>query len=75
METRFVLDHIDYVHPDLDYRTPGGFSVYVRPMIQIYDQDMRLCPMIVINNKPKAGLMDSEIDEDFLDSYWRSHDI
>ena len=65
MQTYFTVDDITYVHPDV-----GSYSVYVRPMIQIYDQDMRLCPMMVRDNKPKGGLMDSEIDEEFLSWYW-----
>lgn len=68
MTTAFVVDDIEYVHP---YHTA---SVYVRFMVQIYDGDQRLCPMVVMNNRPKKGLMDSDIDEDYVAGYWSRSD-
>lgn len=64
MNVAFTVDDIEYIHP---YLTS---SVYVRFMVQIYDGDQRLCPMIVMNNRPKKGLMDSDIDENYVDEYW-----
>lgn len=70
MQTYFVVDDIEYIHPDTSL---GRFSVYVRPMIQILNGDQRLCPMTVVNNRPKDGLMDSEIDENFVSYYWSNN--
>lgn len=67
MLTRFIVDDIEYIHPDC---IGGGYSVYVRPIVQIYNGDQRLAPMHVNGNSPKKGLMDSEVDEDYLKEYW-----
>ena len=60
----FEVDGIHYEHPFYNA------SVYVRPMFQLFEVDARLAPMHVSNNRPKAGLMDSEIDEEWLKEYW-----
>lgn len=60
----FEVDGIEYSHP---YYTA---SVCARQIIQILDGDARLCPMVIKNNKPKAGLMDSEVDEEWVEKYW-----
>lgn len=67
METLFVIDGIKYVHPHALLREP---SVFVRSMISILNGEQRLCPMFVDGNTPKQGLMDSEIDEEFVNNYW-----
>lgn len=67
MITQFVVDGIEYNRPN----TNGApQSVYIRYLIQVFDDDQRLAPMRVYDNKPKSGLMDSEVDEDFLKEYW-----
>lgn len=60
----FEVDGIEYIHP---YYTA---SVYVRPFMQLFEVDARLAPMSVNNNKPKGGLMDSEVDEEWVKEYW-----
>lgn len=67
MTTQFLVDDILYTRPD---NRGGPQSVYIRQMIQIFDGDQRLAPMHVHGNKPKLGLMDSEIDEEYLKEYW-----
>lgn len=62
----FEVNGITYVHPLFTS------SVYVRPIFQFYEIDERLCAMRVENNTPKAGLMDSEVDEEWLKEYWDS---
>lgn len=62
----FEVDGIHYEHPFYNA------SVYVRPMIQLLEPDVRLVPMCVSNNRPKAGLMDSEVDEEWLKECWKS---
>lgn len=60
----FEVDGIEYIHP---FNTA---SVYVRPMMQLFAVDARLSPMKVTDNKPKNGLMDSEVDEEWVKEYW-----
>jgi hypothetical protein len=67
METRFVVDGIEYNHPHSFF---GNYAVCVRPIFQFINDDGRLRSMTVYDNKPKGGLMDSEIDEEFLKEYW-----
>jgi len=62
----FEVDGITYVHPHDEWNE----SVYVRPIIQIYDDGARLVKMCVKNNIPKGGLMDSPVDEVFVRGYW-----
>lgn len=63
----FEIDGINYMHP----YDAWNDSVYVRPMIQIFDDGARLLPMHVNDNTPKRGLMDSPVDEDFVKCFWR----
>lgn len=63
-EVDLIVDGIRYEHP---WYTA---SVYIRPMIQIYDIDARLCPMVIRNNTPKGGLMESEVDDKYVEEYW-----
>jgi hypothetical protein len=60
----FVVDGIEYIRPCYTN------SVYVRQIMQFFEMDARLAPMVVKNNKEKAGLMDSEVDEEYLREYW-----
>ncbi len=63
----FEVDGIEYHHPhNLDGRQP---TVTVRPMIQLRT-DYTSSYMIIFNNKPKGGLMDSDVDEEYLKEYW-----
>lgn len=64
MAKSFKVDGILYTHP---WHTA---SVYIRPMIQLLEFDAKLSPMKVIGNSPKAGLMDSEVDEERVRRYW-----
>lgn len=60
----FEVDGIIYTYPY------SNDSVYIRRMFQIYYGDERLSPMRVVGNSPKAGLMDSEVDEQWVRRYW-----
>ena len=66
-ETTFEIDGIQYTHPYFSYNMD---SVYVRPLMQIFEGDARLCPMRVKDNIPKNGLMDSDVDDSFVTAYW-----
>lgn len=64
----FEVDGIKYIHPKHSNHD-GYLSVHIRPMIQLRTDDYAPF-MTVNNNKPKLGLMDSEVDEKFLKENW-----
>lgn len=63
----FEVDGIEYHHPfNLDGRRA---SVTVRPIIQ-FRPDSVAAVMNVYGNKPKLGLMDSEVNEQWVKEFW-----